>query len=292
MSMSDAYTRCEELGIPTDVPDALGRLWEALTPAERPSIFPFARNYESPKFTASAAGPGGYVRSEPATGEWRMWNGTSTLVFQAVSDGPVGAWLIRYASGEEAFSDRRELYEASHVVMAPADNTSSGAPLPAKDLAALNLAHATSRLLLTLDTKHIHHDMVRNALEAYQAAPKSLPVRGRPDVPAGSTRGHLSFPPAENATRARELAAEHVRRARVRLTSDVPPAGRTARPGDVPRAKVLREAADTLAKLCAVYVGTEDRAGSTRNLDEGRAYALAFRLVEQSARRLAMRRLR
>lgn len=235
MNMSDAYTRCEELGIDITTPDALARLWEALTPAERPSIFPFARNYESETFTHPpvGAGPGGYVLTEPAAGQWRMWNGTAGLVFQVVapiSTGMGRVWKIRYTSGEEATSSNRELYQASHEVMAPAD-----------------YARALS-------------------------GPRPL------------------FLPTEDARRARELAAEHIRRARVRLGGEVPSGGRPWRPGDETRTRVLNEAADNLARLCAVYLGA--REGSPRNRDEAHAYALAFRLVSASARRLAHRRIR
>lgn len=241
MSMSDAYTRCEELGIDTTVPDALGRLWEALTPAERPEIFPFARNYDSPTFTAAKAGPGGYVLTEPSAKQWRMWNGTSTLVFQVLHARARGEYKIRYTSGEEGFSTWRELHESSHEVLPPAENTPSG-PVP--------------------------------LLEVIGATPSAA----RP-----------LFPPTEDARRARELAAEHIRRARKRMTPDVPSGGRPWRPGDETRTRVLNEAADTLARLCAVYLGA--REGSPRNRDEAHAYALAFRLVSASARRLAHRRI-
>jgi hypothetical protein len=230
MSMSDAYTECEERGIPTDAPDALQHLWTALSPTERREIFPFATNYDAPAFDAppTDAVPGGYVLTEPAAGQWRMWNGTAQLRFQLVHETARNlerGYRIRYTGGETAFAPTGELREASHEVMAP----------------------------------HV------------------APVQGR-----------LTFPPADNAARARELAAEHIRRARLRLDSGVPSGGRPWRPGDTPRAAVLHEAADVLARLAAVYLGAE----SPRNQAEARAYALAFRLVETSARRLAMRRLR
>lgn len=38
--MSDCMIRCEELGIDPAAPDALDQLWNAITPAERRTLFP------------------------------------------------------------------------------------------------------------------------------------------------------------------------------------------------------------------------------------------------------------
>lgn len=168
MSMSDAYQRCEELGIPTDTPDALDRLWDALTVDQRHEVFPFANDDGSP-------------RTEP--------------------------W-----------------------------------PRP---------------------------------------APSPLPVGagGGPVVVVPPIRGRMPWPPTPTTARARQLAAEHLIRANHAATDKSM------------RLAVAREAADTLAKLAAVYLGADSDHASSRNLAEARAYALAFRLVEGSARRVAARRL-
>lgn len=212
MSMSDAYQRCEELGIPTDAPDALDRLWSALSVDERHEVFPFANDDES-----------------------------SHVVVPVQAN--LDADITRYC----------------------------GASMPSGATCLRPLNHAAEHVYT--DAEHVPEGAARPA-----AVP---PVRGR-----------LTFPPADGAARARELAAEHIRRARARLDNDVPKGGRPWRPGDTPRGAVLREAADVLARLAAVYLGADSAHESPRNHDEARAYALAFRLVETSARRLAMRRYR
>lgn len=43
--MSEIYTRCQDLGIDPAAPDALDQLWNAIMPAERRRLFPYAETF-------------------------------------------------------------------------------------------------------------------------------------------------------------------------------------------------------------------------------------------------------
>lgn len=275
MSMSDAHLRCEDLGIDTEADDALERLWAALDPAERAEIFPYAEDFDGandgtvPATRAEVTPParvvvtdrrhpdsyreGVVVRSEPdPLGRVRVrFDGMAASDWAAIEVDILGRVAV---PGERyQWADRNNASRAPFTVgeRFPAGHRFAGLfRITADDASPAEISDG--------------HSAIASAAELARYAERTT------EPPPSVARAAIA------ATRARVLALEHIRRARVRLHVDVP------------RVRVLDTAATTLARLAAVYLTGEGE----RNHAEARAYALAFKLVEQSAQRLARRRLR
>lgn len=301
-AMAEAHRRCTELGIDTDAPDALDRLWQAVDAEERRELFPYATDYDAaavfyPNGVPALTEPSdGMVPAAPAevapptrvvvTDRRHSDSYREGVVVRAEPD-PLGRVRVRF---DGMADDDWAAIETDILgrVAVPGEryrwtdrNNAARVPFTVGERFAAGHRFAGLFRIMSDDASPAEisdgHTAIASPTELAKFAER-VTTTAPPRV----------IPGALDAAHARVLASEHIRRARVRLAPDVPPGGRPWRPGDVPRLQVLTDAATTLARLCAVYLTGE----SERNHAEARAYALAFKLVEQSARRLAHRRPR